>query len=152
MTEIPAPTYALRLLAEGTPLRKAADDSGLEVGQVVAALLDDWRKQRNGTPTTLTGPGWVPYLQHPSPRVVRAAERLRDTFETEDQKAALLAEQKTLKARLAAVTAELRGNPAAPRAAASTREKQPCPDCGQSFANVGTHRARAHGYRAGDAA
>lgn len=153
MTEIPAPVYALRLLGTGEPLRKAADQSGLEVGAVVAALLDDWRKQRAGTPTqALTGPGWEPYLRHPSAKVVRAAERLRDVFTAEDEKAGLLAEKKRLEAQLARVKAQLsNGRPTTTTATASGHE---CPDCGNVFLNLGVHRARKHGYRpgAGDAA
>jgi hypothetical protein len=144
MNAIPAPTYALRLLADGKPIRGAADEAGLEVGQVVAALLDDWRKQRDGTPSgALTGPGWEQYLQHPSPKVTRAAERLRDVFAAEDAKTQLLLEKQRLEAQLARVKGQLRGSTAA--APAARREAtQRCPDCDGTFANLGVHRARKH--------
>lgn len=142
MTETPAPIYALQRLAAGSPIRQAADESGLEVNQVVAALLDDWRKTRDRKAAPLTGPGWEPYLKHPSEKVVRAAERLRDTFAAEDAKAGLLAEKRRLEQQLARVKAQLSSTAATPKA---PREKtQQCPDCGDMFANLGVHRARKH--------
>lgn len=146
MTEIPAPVYALRLLASGEPLRKAADQAGLEVGAVVAALLEDWRKQRDAGPSTLTGPGWEQYLRHPSPKVVRAAERLRDVFAAEDEKAALLAEKRRLEAQLARVKAQISGS--APKPPREPGDGNKCPDCGNVFLNLGVHRSRKHGVKA----
>lgn len=148
MTTTPAPQYALQLLADGKTLRQAADGSGLDVGEVVAALVGDWKQRRN----TSTGAerGWEPYLKHPSAKVVRAAERLRDTFETEDRKAQLYAEKQRLEAQLRRVKAQISGD----RTTVGTTLPQgehPCPDCDKILTTpqgLGAHRSRAHGYRA----
>lgn len=153
MTTTPAPQYALQLLADGKTLRQAADGSGLEVGEVVAALVGDWKQRRATSAGTAPGTadrGWEPYLRHPSAKVVRAAERLRDTFEAEDRKAQLYAEKQRLEAQLRRVKAQISGG----RTTAGTTLPQgehPCPDCDKILTTpqgLGAHRSRAHGYRA----
>lgn len=138
--------YALTLLGNGETPRKAADQSGLEVGQVVRLLHEAYLEVRNGgevdvdkTLETLT--------IHPSRKVQRAATRLLDTLKEERPKVELLKRQRQAEKELAAVKAQLaalRGK-RAPRPG-EEEEKVQCAECGRWFKKSGLslHMTRLH--------
>jgi hypothetical protein len=140
--EVPAEQHAVELIRSGKVhnIAEAADESGLEVAQVIRALVAALRAQRPVALVKDTGAGWEPYLRHPSPRVVKAAERLRDVFELEDGRAQLVAERQRLEAQLARVKAQLRGG----QAAAGSHE---CGQCGKQLPTeqgLRIHTSRKH--------
>ena len=137
MTQVPAAQYALGLVLKGKTMRQAAFETGAEPGEVLPALVEDWRRSsRNQPGKPAESDTLARALQHPSAKVRKAAERLAATLDQEDGKADLLRRRAKLEAELAKVKAELRG-----------QQQMPCPDCDRVLPNpqgLALHRKAKH--------
>lgn len=150
MTEISPETYALQLLSQGEPPRKVADQSGLEVGQVVRILHEAFLNQPKPSqpPEIDAGKAVERFTTHPSVKVQRAAQRLLDTLKEEGPKVELLKRQRKAEQELASVKAQLaalRGK-RAPRPGDDEKVQCTQEGCGRWFKSSGLalHITRSH--------